>query len=160
VPASAKGGGDEGSGALCEGQACSPDRGDQRAVGGGTVWPQRPNARVVTDGHAGYNAASLGARKHKAKVQTKDERRKNDAVQRVHWTVSNLKRWLLGTHGGAVKPKYLQAYLDEFVFRYNRPKTAGVGRIAARMIASLVSRGPRTLEDITRKSEPYAAFRR
>lgn len=118
-----------------------------------------PDARVVTDGHAGYNAASLSTRKHKAKVQTKNERHKNDAVQRVHWTVSNLKRWLLGTHGGAVKPKYLQAYLDEFVFRYNRRKTAGVGRIAARTIASLVSRGPRTLEDITRKSLPYAAFR-
>jgi hypothetical protein len=111
-----------------------------------------PDARVVTDGHAGYNAASLGARKHKAKVQTKDERRKNDAVQRVHWTVSNLKRWLLSTHGGAVKLKHLQAYLDEFVFRHNQRKTAGVGRIAARTIASLVSRGPRTLEDITRNS--------
>jgi hypothetical protein len=80
-------------------------------------------------------------------------------VQRVHLTVSNMKCWLLDTHGGAVKPKYLQGYLDEFVFRYNRRKTAGVGRIAARMIASLVSRGPRTLENITTKSQTHAAFR-
>jgi hypothetical protein len=51
-------------------------------------------------------------------------------VQRCHWTVSLLKRWLLGTHAGAVKPKHLQAYLDEFVFRHNRRKTVGVGRVA------------------------------
>lgn len=46
-------------------------------------------------------------------MQTKEECRGDDAVQRRNWTVSNLKRGLLGTHGGAVKPKYLQAYLDE-----------------------------------------------
>jgi Zn ribbon nucleic-acid-binding protein/transposase-like protein len=118
-----------------------------------------PDARVVTDGHAGYNEKSLGGRRHEAKVQTKDERRASDAVQRCHWTVSNLKRWLLGTHGGAVKPKYLQAYLDEFAFRYNRRRTKGIGRIAARTIEGLVSKAARTLEDITEKSAPYMAFR-
>ena len=118
-----------------------------------------PSASVTTDGHAGYNAESLGARRHEAKVQTKAERRADDAVQRCHWTMSNLKRWLLGTHGGAVKPKYLQAYLDEFVFRYNRRKTLGVARIAARTIAALVSRPPRNLNDIVTKSAPYMAFR-
>ena len=58
-----------------------------------------------------------------------------------------------------MKPKYLQSYLDEFVFRYNRRRTSGVGRIAARTIAGLVSRAARTLDDITEKSAPYAAFR-
>lgn len=84
------------------------------------------SASVTTDGHAGYNAASLGARRHEAKVQTKAERRTGDAVQRCHWTVSNLKRWLLGTHGGAVKPKYLQAYLDEFVLALSANAVAWV----------------------------------
>ena len=32
-----------------------------------------------------------------------------------------------------MRPKHLQAYLDEFVFRQNRRKTKGVGRIAARV---------------------------
>ena len=50
-----------------------------------------------------------------------------------HWTISLLKRWLLGTHAGAVRDKHLQAYLDEFAFRHNRRKTNGVGRIAARV---------------------------
>jgi hypothetical protein len=32
---------------------------------------------------------------------------------------SNLKTWIDGTHHG-VSPKHLQAYLDEYVFRFNR----------------------------------------
>lgn len=117
------------------------------------------DARVVTDGHAAYNDTSLAERAHEAHVQTKQARRVDDKVQRCHWTVSNLKRWLLGTHGGAVKPKHLQAYLNEFVFRYNRRKTTGVARIAARLIESLTSKPPRILRDIIQKSAPYMAFR-
>jgi hypothetical protein len=37
----------------------------------------------------------------------------------IHITFSNLKTWLQGTHH-SVSKKHLQAYLDEFVFRYNR----------------------------------------
>lgn len=33
---------------------------------------------------------------------------------------SLLKRWLLGTHQGAVRPTHLDYYLDEFTFRFNR----------------------------------------
>ena len=69
------------------------------------------DTRVVTDGHAGYNKTSLDKRSHERKVQTKAERRENDAVQSCHWTISLLKRWLLGTHAGAVGAKHLQACL-------------------------------------------------
>lgn len=118
------------------------------------------DAHVVTDGHAGYNTQSLGAREHTAIVQTKAERRENDAVQACHWTTSLLKRWLLGTHAGAVRNKHLQAYLDEFTFRHNRRKTVGVGRIAARLIESLVAKPPltmRKLVDNTRRCRWYGS---
>ena len=98
------------------------------------------DTQVVTDGLASYNSDSLGERPHQAIVQTKQERRDSDALQGCHWTTSLLKRWLLGTHAGAVRPKHLQAYLDEFAFRHNRRKTNGVGRIAARVIEQLVAR--------------------
>ena len=106
------------------------------------------DAHVATDGHAGYDAKSLGQRHHEAAVQTKAERREKDVVQGCHWTVSLLKRWLIGTHAGAVRAKHLQAYLDEFAFRHNRRKTIGVGRIAARVIESLVARPPMTMRQI------------
>ena len=104
-----------------------------------------PDARVVTDGLASYDSDSLGNRPYERIVQTKAERRESDALQACHWTISLLKRWLLGTHAGAVGHKHLQAYLDEFAFRHNRRKTNGVGRIAARVIEQLVARQPLTM---------------
>jgi transposase-like protein len=115
-------------------------------------------AAVTTDGHAGYNKTSLGEREHDAVVQTKAEKREVDIVQTCHWTISLLKRWLLGTHAGAVKPKHLQAYLDEFVFRYNRRKTDGVARIAARVIESLVAKPPLTMKALVKTTKPHRRF--
>ena len=116
-------------------------------------------ADVTTDGLASYNSASLGERPHEMSVQTKAERREHDTLQAVHWTVSLLKRWLLGTHAGAVKPKHLQAYLDEFAFRYNRRKTKGVGRIAARTLEQLVVCAPMTMRQLIDETLPCRAFR-
>ena len=117
------------------------------------------DAAVTSDGLASYNAESLGARPHAAFVQTPAERRISDTLQNVHWTVSALKRWLLGTHAGAVQPKHLQAYLDEFVFRYNRRKTKGVGRIAARTIANLVVTAPMTMRQLVENTLPCRNLR-
>jgi transposase-like protein len=116
------------------------------------------DAAVTTDGHAGYNETSLGERTHEAIVQTKAERREADAVQACHWTISLLKRWLIGTHAGAVRPKHLQAYLDEFVFRHNRRKTHGVTRIAARVIASLAAKPPLTMKALVKMTKPHRKF--
>ncbi len=100
--------------------------------------------KVKTDGHAGYNKTSLAGRKHDAKVQTKQEKQKNDHLQLMHWMASNVKRWLLGTHHGGVQPKHLQSYLDEFSFRHNRRKTKGVARIVARCLENIVAHEPLT----------------
>jgi transposase-like protein len=113
---------------------------------------------VTTDGHAGYNAESLAARPHEACVQTKAERRERDAVQTCHFVISLLKRWLLGTHAGAVRPKHLQAYLDEFAFRYNRRKTKGTARIAARVIETLVTHAALPGSTLVRATRPYRCF--
>ena len=118
-----------------------------------------PDASTVTDGHAGYNAKSLGTRPHEAVVQTKVERRLGDAVQDCHRTISLMKRWLLGTHASAVRPKHLQAYLDEYAFRHNRRGTNGVGRIASRTIEQLVELPPRTMRDIVDNTPWYRRLR-
>jgi transposase-like protein len=127
------------------------DEGTLKRFAGGQV---AADAHVVTDGLASYNKRSLDKRPHDVVVQTKQERRENDALQGCHWTISLLKRWLLGTHAGAVRDKHLQAYLDEFAFRHNRRNTKGVGRIAARVFEQLVAHEPlpmRTLVDETRR---------
>jgi hypothetical protein len=40
-------------------------------------------------------------------------------MQMIHLVFSNLKTWLNGIHHG-VSTKHLQAYLNEFTFRFNR----------------------------------------
>jgi hypothetical protein len=123
------------------------------------LWRDFPKtARVTTDGLASYDSESLEKRPHEAKVQTKAERREGDAVQRCHWTISLLKRWLLGTHAGAVAPKHLQAYLDEYAFRHNRRRTNGVGRIAARVIERLVACQPLTMRSLIDDTRPCRWF--
>ena len=45
----------------------------------------------------------------------------------IHLVFSNLKTWIKGTHHSRIEPKHLQAYLNEYVFRFNRrfyPMTA------------------------------------
>jgi transposase-like protein len=117
------------------------------------------DAHVTTDGLASYDSEGLGNRPHEARVQTKAERRESDAVQSCHWTISLLKRWLLGTHAGAVAPKHLQAYLDEYAFRHNRRRTNGVGRIAARVIEQLVRRQALTMRTLIDDTRPWRYFR-
>jgi ISXO2-like transposase domain len=41
----------------------------------------------------------------------------------VHRVSSLLKRWLLGTHQGSIGPDHLDAYLNEFTFRFNRRRS-------------------------------------
>ena len=56
----------------------------------------------------------------------------------VHRVAALLKRWLLGTHQGAIRPEQLDHYLDEFTFRFNRRKFLHVGKIFHRFVEQLV----------------------
>ena len=44
---------------------------------------------------------------------------KSEQIPLIHLVFSNLKTWIQGTHHG-VSPKHLPAYLNEYVFRFNR----------------------------------------
>ena len=62
---------------------------------------------------------------------------------------SLLKRWLLGTHQGAVGASYLQAYLEEFTFRFNRRTSKNRGLLFRRLIDQAVCTGAVTETDLT-----------
>jgi hypothetical protein len=70
----------------------------------------------------------------------------------VHRVASLLKRWLLGTHQGAVKPAQLDHYLDEFVFRFNRRTARSRGLLFYRLLEQAVQAEPITYRQIARKS--------
>lgn len=73
---------------------------------------------VKSDGWRGYSAYALEGYKHDRTVQSLAVGEKKYAPH-IHRAFGNLKTWLRGTHHG-VDPKYLQSYLNEYVFRYNR----------------------------------------
>lgn len=114
--------------------------------------------RVTSDGYRSYSAKSLAGRPHSAHVQKHKRHLPEDPLQQAHFAVSLVKRWLIGTHHGAVREKHLQAYLDEFEFRYNRRKTNGTGRLVARVLQILVN-SPHTTESALYESVPTRRFR-
>ena len=52
----------------------------------------------------------------------------------VHRVASLLQRWLLGTHQGGVSPEHLDAYLNEFTFRFNRRRSRRRGLLFYRLL--------------------------
>ena len=63
-------------------------------------------------------------------------------LPRVHRGASLLKRWLLGTHQGAVRPAHLDYYLDEFTFRFNRRTSPSRGKLFYRLVQQAVEVAP------------------
>jgi transposase-like protein len=66
----------------------------------------------------------------------------------IHLVFGLAKRWLLGTHHGAVSRKHLQAYLDEYVFRFNRRTAKSIAHRFARLIEQAVISPPLTYRGI------------
>jgi len=49
---------------------------------------------------------------------------------------------MLGTHQGAISREYLDYYLDEFVFRFNRRSSRSPGRLLYRLVQRAVAVEP------------------
>ena len=102
---------------------------------------------VVTDGWVSYASIDQSGYAHivPSKYAAADE---NNLMPHVHMIVSLLKRWLLGTHQGAVQEMHLQAYLDEYVFRFNRRKSASRGLLFYRLLESAMHATPITQDEL------------
>jgi hypothetical protein len=74
-----------------------------------------PGARVITDGWAGYNGLDKLGYTHEPRSQRAARARGEDPgelLPAVHRVASLSKRWLLGTHHGAIDDAHLPDYLD------------------------------------------------
>lgn len=74
---------------------------------------------VFTDGWQGYDPLKNLGYEHESVTVGGDPEVVEAALPLIHLVFSNLKAWLLGTHHG-VRHQHLQAYLNEYVFRFNR----------------------------------------
>jgi transposase-like protein len=102
---------------------------------------------VVTDGWSGYLTLESQGFIHDAHVvQGKaGNHLALSLLPHVHRVASLLKRWLLGTHQGAVSKDHLDYYLDEFTFRFNRRNSRHRGKLFYRLIQQAVTLEPVSL---------------
>jgi len=84
-----------------------------------------PGSTVRTDGFKSY--LGLDGYVHQRQVQT-EQSEDEHVLPRVHRVIGLLKRWLMGTHQGAVSAEHLDDYLNEFTFRFNRHTSASRGK--------------------------------
>jgi len=111
-----------------------------------------PGSTVITDGWSGFSTVKASGYTHviPKKFEVADP---NNTLPHVHMIVSLLKRWLLGTHQGAVQEMHLQAYLDEYVFRFNRRKSANRGLLFYRFLECAMHVPPTTQDELLRKQK-------
>jgi transposase-like protein/ribosomal protein L37AE/L43A len=102
---------------------------------------------VCTDGLNSYR--ELEDYTHDRKVQS-HQLEGQHLLPRVHLVISLLKRWMLGTLQGSVAHRHLDDYLNEFVFRFNRRKSASRGKLFYRLAQQAVQIEPTTYAMLTK----------
>lgn len=105
-----------------------------------------PGSTIHTDGWKGYQG--LDGYIHNVTALQKRKEPAHELLPRVHQVASLLKRWLLGTHQGAVSHEHLEYYLDEFTFRFNRRRSNSRGKLFYRLLQQAVALEPTPYKDL------------
>jgi transposase-like protein/ribosomal protein L37AE/L43A len=107
----------------------------------------QPGSVVHTDGWLGY--APLESKGYRRQITIlRGQPSPSELLPRVHRVISLLKRWLLGTHQGAVSLEHLDYYLDEFTFRFNRRRSRSRGKLFFRLVQQAMAVEPSTYRSI------------
>lgn len=109
-------------------------------------------ARVRTDGSAAYRSLTELGYRHQPIVMLGSEVPAHQSMAGVHRVAALVQRWILGTHHGSVQPEHLDAYLDEFVFRFNRRTSRSRGLLFYRLLQQAVVTTPVTYQEVVRKA--------
>ena len=122
---------------------------DETFVGGedpkGGAWIEQKALVVIAAEEAYDGLDSLGyAHRQTVLLGHQDKNAASKLLPRVHRIASLLKRWLLGTHQGAVSAEHLDYYLDEFTFRFNRRTSRSRGKLFFRLLQQAVQVEPAT----------------
>jgi transposase-like protein len=101
-----------------------------------------PGSVVCTDGWGAYCGLVEHGYHHFLKNQSRSKDPAHVLLPGPHRVSSLLKRWLLGTHQGAVGMSHLDYYLDEFTFRFNRRSSRSRGLLFYRLLEQTVGEPP------------------
>lgn len=105
-----------------------------------------PGSVVRTDGWKGY--VQLSSKGYQHTVVRHSASVGDNLLPLASQVTGLLKKWLLGTHQGAVQPSHLDYYLDEFTFRFNRRTSRSRGKLFYRLLEQAVIIPPVTGQDI------------
>ena len=97
-----------------------------------------PGSEVLTDGWGGYNTLVEHNYIHSKTILSSSGDPAHVLMPGVHRIAALLKRWLLGTYQGSVSSKYLDYYLDEYTFRFNRRSAQVRGLLFYRLVEQAV----------------------
>jgi transposase-like protein len=114
-----------------------------------------PGSVVHTDGWLGYEPLQARGYIHQVTFLRGHEKSPSELLPRVHRVISLLKRWLLGTHQGAIGQDHLDDYLNEFTFRFNRRTSASRGKLFYRLAQQAVQVDPAPFASLV-KPQPIA----
>lgn len=109
-------------------------------------------AQVLTDGWQGYGRLTHAGYDHQ--IVRADALVGDNLLPRANRVAALLKRWLLGTHQGAVAHSHLDYYLDEFVFRFNRRRSRFRGLLFYRLIEQALAIPPVRCQTLVGGTEP------
>ncbi len=101
-----------------------------------------PGATILTDAWKGYNNLEKRGYKHIKTNLSDSGDLAHIVMPGVHRVASLLKRWITGTHQGAISKKYLDYYLDEYTFRFNRRSSRSRGLLFYRLMQHAVTMQP------------------
>ena len=103
---------------------------------------------IHTDGWPGYSGVIAKGYLQEVTVIKGKKETASELLPRVHRIISLLKRWMMGTHQGAVSHKHLDYYLDEFTFRFNRRRSKNRGKLFYRLAQQAVAIDPISYDQI------------
>ncbi len=124
------------------------------SLGGFITASIEPASTLLTDGWPAYRVMANKGYTHKPVSIRATTETASELLPHVHRTASLLKRWLLGTHQGAVEPEYLDFYLDEFTFRFNRRKSRSRGMLFYRLLEQAVRTEPHPTDSFAGRTKP------
>lgn len=111
-------------------------------------------ASVHTDGWQAYLTLCDRGYEHERTVMRQQDDPAHVVMPGVHRVASLLQRWLLGTHQGSVSAEHLDAYLNEYTFRFNRRRSRRRGMLFYRLLEQAVVAEPITYRSLIVSPKP------
>ena len=113
-----------------------------------------PGSVIISDGLKSYPATVGNEFTHKPLNVASSGHAAHIPLPGVHRVASLLKRWLLGTHQGAIDANHIQTYLNEFCFRFNRRNSRSRGMLFYRLMQHSAAMSPVTYRQLVSNPRP------